>query len=175
MGPPVVAVAGPVLVITRSTDLAAALTWVDADAVLLAGLGSGSLPPIVAVLTMVPAVVGSVGVKTAVRLCVPTVSELVEVVAVPAVTLTAGPRLAALSWNWTLPAATVGLTLAVRLTVVPAVCGLAGAAVSVVLVLVGAAGAQQVCVQVLPVTWMSARHQSVSVPDDGPLVMNRIW
>src|SRR6266513_2116408 len=57
---PVVAVAGPVLVTPRSTDLAAALTWVDADAVLLAGVGSGSLPPIVAVLTMVPAVAGAV-------------------------------------------------------------------------------------------------------------------
>src|SRR5947208_3147665 len=56
MGPPVVAVAGPVLVMARSTDLAAVLTWVDADAVLLAGVGSASLPPIVAVLTMVPAV-----------------------------------------------------------------------------------------------------------------------
>jgi hypothetical protein len=44
-------------------------------------------------------VVGSVGVKTAVRLCGPTVREVVEVVAVPAVTLTAGPRGALSDWN----------------------------------------------------------------------------
>ena len=113
--------------------------------------------------------------KTAVRLWVPTVSELVDMVAVPAVTLTAGPRLAPLSWNWTLPTAAVGVTLAVRVTLVPAVCGLGGAAVSVVLVLCATAGAQKVWVQVVPVTWTSARHQSVSVPDDGPFVMNRIW
>src|SRR5437879_4503251 len=42
----------------RSTDFAATLTWVDADAVLLAAFGSGSLPPMVAVLVMVPAAVG---------------------------------------------------------------------------------------------------------------------
>src|SRR5438309_1905415 len=60
MGPPVVAVAGPVLVTPRSSDLAAAVSEVDADAVLLAGVGSGSLPPMVAVLVMVPAVAGAV-------------------------------------------------------------------------------------------------------------------
>src|SRR5438132_406046 len=60
MGPPVVAVAGPVLVRARSTDLAGALTWVEAEAGWLGGVGSGSLPPMVAVLTRVPAVAGAV-------------------------------------------------------------------------------------------------------------------
>ena len=73
-----------------------------------------------------PKAAGSVGVKTAVRLWVPAVSEVVEVVAVLAVTLAAGPRLAPSAWNWTLPTAAVGVTLAVRLTVVPAGWGLAG-------------------------------------------------
>src|SRR5204862_165656 len=59
MGPPTVAAAGPVLVTARSTDLAAALTWVDADAVLLAAFGSGSLAPMVAVLVIVPTVGGA--------------------------------------------------------------------------------------------------------------------
>src|SRR5437762_12195001 len=82
MGPPVVAVAGPVLVAARSTDLAAALTWVDADAVLLAGLGSGSLPPILAVLTMVPAVAGAVALMVIVALA-PEASEPTPQVTVP--------------------------------------------------------------------------------------------
>src|SRR5205807_537152 len=82
MGPPVVVVAGPVLVIARSTDLAAALTWVDADAVLLAGVGSGSLPPMVAVLTMVPAVAGAVALMVIVALA-PDASEPTPQVTVP--------------------------------------------------------------------------------------------
>src|SRR5438874_2078001 len=57
MGPPVVAVAGPVLVIARSAE---AITGLDADDVLLVLVGSGSLPLTVAVLVMVPAVAGAV-------------------------------------------------------------------------------------------------------------------
>src|SRR5438309_10834725 len=74
MGPPVVAVAGPVLVTPRSSDLAAAVSEVDADAVLLAGVGSGSLPPMVAVLVMVPAVAGAVALIVIVALA-PEASE----------------------------------------------------------------------------------------------------
>jgi hypothetical protein len=118
--------------------------------------------------------VESPGVKTAVRLWVPTLRELVDIVAVPAVVLTAGPRLAAPSMNWTVPVATAGVTVAVRLTVVPCGWGLGGDTVRVVVVLV-AGGGHQVWVQVLPLIWMSARHQSGSVPEDTPLVMNRIW
>src|SRR5256885_13060977 len=82
MGPPVAAVAGPVLVIARSTDLAATLTVVDADAVLLAGVGSGSLPPMVAVLVMVPAVAGAVALIVIVALA-PEASEPTAQVTVP--------------------------------------------------------------------------------------------
>src|SRR3977135_3663068 len=60
MGPPVVAVAGPVLGIARSTGCAAVGTEGVADAVLLAGVGSGSLPLTVAVFVMLPAVAGAV-------------------------------------------------------------------------------------------------------------------
>src|SRR5207244_12834657 len=74
MGPPVVAVAGPVLVTVRWTVVVAAVTWVDADAVLLVGVGSGSLPPMVAVLTMVPAVAGAVALMVIVALA-PDASE----------------------------------------------------------------------------------------------------
>src|SRR5438132_1179221 len=74
MGPPVVAVGGPVLAMLKSTDLAATLTVVDADAVLLAGVGSGSLPPMVAVLVMVPAVAGAVALIVIVALA-PEASE----------------------------------------------------------------------------------------------------
>src|SRR5205807_80136 len=94
---------------------------------------------------------GADGVEAVGRVGVPAPSELVEVVAVPAVTLTAGPRLAPSDWNWTLPTAAVGVTLAVRLRVVPAVCGLAGVAVRVLLVL-GAGGGHHVWVQVVPLT-----------------------
>ena len=82
MGLPVVAVAGPVLVMARSTDLAAALTWVDADAVLLAATGSGSLPPTVAELVMVPGVAGAVTLMVIVALA-PEASEPTAQVTVP--------------------------------------------------------------------------------------------
>src|SRR5438270_8453154 len=82
MGPPVVAVAGPVLVTARSTDLAAALTWLASDAELLAEFGSGSLPLIVAVLTMVPAVAGAVALIVIVALA-PDASEPTPEVSVP--------------------------------------------------------------------------------------------
>src|SRR5437879_2937324 len=45
-----------------------AVTEVVADAVLLAGVGSGSLPPMVAVLTMVPPVAGAVALMVNVAL-----------------------------------------------------------------------------------------------------------
>src|SRR5438552_612964 len=57
MGLLTVAVTGPVLVIDRSAE---ATMMVDADAVLLAGFESGSLPLTDAVLVMVPAVAGAV-------------------------------------------------------------------------------------------------------------------
>src|SRR5882762_3253595 len=61
MGPPTVAVAGPVLVIARSVEATVTtLTSVTAEAVLLAGFGSVSLPVIVALLVIVPAVAGAV-------------------------------------------------------------------------------------------------------------------
>src|SRR5207244_8871990 len=82
MGPPVVAVAGPVLVTVRWTVVVAAVTWVDADAVLLVGVGSGSLPPMVAVLTMVPAVAGAVALMVIVALA-PDASEPTPQVTVP--------------------------------------------------------------------------------------------
>src|SRR5438067_1640087 len=56
---PVVAVVRALFVTGIQTCVVPVLTWVDADAVLLAGVGSGSLPPMVAVLTMVPAVAGA--------------------------------------------------------------------------------------------------------------------
>src|SRR5882762_11974548 len=58
MGPPTVTVAGPVLVTERS--VVRDDTEVLADAELLAGVGSASLPETVAVLLIVPAVAGAV-------------------------------------------------------------------------------------------------------------------
>src|ERR1700737_4620780 len=60
MGPPPVAVAGPVLANERSVDAVGKVTCVVADDELLAALGSVSLPVIVAVLVMSPAVAGAV-------------------------------------------------------------------------------------------------------------------
>src|SRR5437016_536795 len=57
MGLLTVAVAGPVLVTPRSAE---AITEVVADAVLLAGFGSASLPLTVAVLVMLPPAAGAV-------------------------------------------------------------------------------------------------------------------
>ena len=54
---PVVAVAGPVLVMARSVE---AMTEVVADAVLLAAFGSASLPLTVAVFVMLPPFAGAV-------------------------------------------------------------------------------------------------------------------
>src|SRR5439155_354687 len=79
MGLAAVAVAGPVLVIARSVE---AVTEVVADGVLLAGVGSGSLPPIVAVLVMVPAVAGAVALMVIVALA-PDASEPTLQVTVP--------------------------------------------------------------------------------------------
>ena len=62
---PTAAEAGAVLVMARSAE---AITWVVADAVLLAAFGSGSLPLTVAVLVMVPAVAGAVTVMVNVEL-----------------------------------------------------------------------------------------------------------
>src|ERR671928_99888 len=59
MAPPVLTVAGPVLVMARSAE-AGAVTVVVKLAVLLAVFGSFSLPLTVAELVMVPAVVGAV-------------------------------------------------------------------------------------------------------------------
>src|SRR5438309_29244 len=58
IGAVTVAVVGPVLVIATSACSAAVCTVVDADAELLAGFGSDSLPLTVAVLVMVPTEVG---------------------------------------------------------------------------------------------------------------------
>src|SRR5437879_3936337 len=119
--------------------------------------------------------VGSVGVKAAVRLWVPAASELVDVVAVPAVTLTAGPRLAPSDWNWTLPTAAGGVALAVRLTIVPGGCGLGGAAVRVVVVpcVCVAGGGHQGCVQVVPLTLLAACRSGGSQDGVGPVGVNR--
>src|SRR5438067_12817531 len=54
------AVAGMVLLIVTAVEPAATVTEVVADAVLLAGLGSGSLPLTVALLVMLPPVAGAV-------------------------------------------------------------------------------------------------------------------
>src|SRR6266480_7680836 len=79
MGLPAVAVAGAVLVTARSVE---AITVVDADAVLLAAFGSGSLPPMVAVLVMVPAVAGAVALIVIAALA-PEASEPTAQVTVP--------------------------------------------------------------------------------------------
>src|SRR5438105_4694118 len=79
---PVAAVAGPVLVIARSTDLAATVTEVLADAVLLAGFGSGSLPLTVAVLVMLRVVAGAVALIVTEALA-PLASEPTAQVTVP--------------------------------------------------------------------------------------------
>src|SRR5207244_1797661 len=79
MGLLAVAVAGPVLVMARSAE---AITWVVADAVLLAAFGSGSLPLTVAVLVMVPAVAGAVALIVIVALA-PEASEPTAQVTVP--------------------------------------------------------------------------------------------
>src|SRR5436305_1521485 len=79
MGLAAVAVAGPVLVIARSTDLAAAVVWVEVG---WAGCGGGALPSIVAVLTMVTAVAGVVALMVMVVLA-PDASEPTPQVTVP--------------------------------------------------------------------------------------------
>src|SRR6266446_6601133 len=79
MGPAAVAVAGPVLVTARSVE---AITEVVADAVLLAALGSGSLPLTVAVLVMLPGVAGAVALIVTEALA-PLASEPTAQVTVP--------------------------------------------------------------------------------------------
>src|SRR5882672_4026792 len=83
---------------------------------------------------------GVAPVNTAVSECVPTVSAEVLVAAVPPETVTGLPRLLAPSLNCTEPAAEDGVTVAVSVTEVPAVTGLAGLAASAVLVVTGAFG-----------------------------------
>src|SRR5882672_5922413 len=83
MRPLTVAEAGPVLVIDRSVDLAAALTWVVADAELLAAFGSGSLPVMLALLVMLPGVPGAVALMVMVELAADA-SEPTGQVTVPA-------------------------------------------------------------------------------------------
>src|SRR6266436_5054193 len=79
MGLLAVAVAGPVLVTARSAE---AVTVVDADAVLLAAFGSGSLPVTVAVLVMLSAVTGAVALIVILALA-PEASEPAAQVTVP--------------------------------------------------------------------------------------------
>jgi hypothetical protein len=79
----------------------------------------------------------SVGVNTAVRLCDPAVSVLVVTDAVPPETVCVVPTWVAPSMNFTVPAAALGESVAVSVTEVPATCGEAGDAASVVVVDVG--------------------------------------
>src|SRR5437660_277775 len=79
MGPLVVDGAGAVLGMAGSAE---AVTWVDDDGVVLAGVGSGSLPPMGAVLVMVPAVAGAVALIVIVALA-PEASEPTPQVTVP--------------------------------------------------------------------------------------------
>src|SRR5437763_344600 len=60
MGPPVVAVAGPVLAMLKSTDLAAGLIVEGAEIGRASGRGWGSVPAVVGGLVMMPAVAGAV-------------------------------------------------------------------------------------------------------------------
>ena len=75
-----------------------------------------------------------VGVKTAVRLSVPTGSVEVVVWAVPPLTVTGLPMSAPLTSNWTVPGAADGEIVAVSVSGVPNCCGLAGEAASAVVV-----------------------------------------
>ena len=73
------------------------------------------------------------------------------------------------SMNCTVPVAVEGVTCAVRFSVVPAAAGLGGETLRDVVVLW-----HQICVQVLPVIWMSARkYWGSAVP--APEVTIRIW
>src|SRR5438552_9975142 len=74
MGPPVVAVAGPVLLMARSAASAASPLSLHDALPILAAFGSGSLPPMVAVLVMVPAAAGAVALIVIVALA-PEASE----------------------------------------------------------------------------------------------------
>ena len=105
--------------------------------------------------------VESVGVNTAVIAWVAAGRVDVVNVAVPLVTGTALPNAVAPSMNCTVPAA-VGVTVAVNVTEVPAVTGLTGLAVTVVVVAVapeppptGEVNWPYTCVHVVPVTLMS--------------------
>jgi hypothetical protein len=103
----------------------------------------------------------SAGVKTAVIECVAADKLVVVYVAVPLVTVTGLPNVAVPSMNCTEPAA-VGVTVAVKVTDVPAVIGLAGFAVTAVVVAVGpepdegGVNVPSSWVQVLPLIMMSA-------------------
>jgi hypothetical protein len=78
-----------------------------------------------------------VGVNTAVSWCEPAVNVVVVCDAVPLLMATALPMLVAPSLNCTVPAAAVGLTVAVSVTAVPTTAGVAAEDVlSVVLVAV---------------------------------------
>ena len=78
----------------------------------------------------------AVGVNTALRLSVPTGRVEVAVVATPPVTATGVPMSVVPTWNWTIPVAALGATVAVRVTEVPAYWGLVGEAARLVEVVV---------------------------------------
>ena len=80
--------------------------------------------------------VASVGAKAAVKLCGPTASELVDMLALPAATGTAAPSAVAPSRNCTVPAA-AGVTVAVSETDAPDTAEPAGATISAVVVWAG--------------------------------------
>ncbi len=76
----------------------------------------------------------TVGVKTALKLSVPTGNVDVWTWAVPPLTVTGVPMSVVPTSNWTEPVADDGATVAVRVSWVPNSCGLAGEAVNVVVV-----------------------------------------
>ena len=78
-----------------------------------------------------PNTVGAPGVNTAVSECGPTESELVDVDAAPAETVTGEPMAVVPSMNCTVPVTVDGLIESLRVTDIPAVCELAGVALSV--------------------------------------------
>lgn len=82
---------------------------------------------------------GLVGVNTAVIEWVAAVSAVVVKVAWPAVTVAGEPRLFAPSLNCTVPAAALGVRVAVNVTEVPAITGETGLAASAVVVVCGGA------------------------------------
>jgi hypothetical protein len=90
----------------------------------------------------------AVGVKTALRVSVPTGRVEVWTWATPELTVTGLPIGVEPFSNCTVPVAAAGLTVAVSVSLVPESCGLAGEAASVVVV--GAAVTVKVVVPVEP-------------------------